>query len=279
MIRAYDIVTEQYIDIKDYIASLSNEAMLGIEGSITAMAFHPLGSTVTCTAHGFLKGQKIAIDGTTDYDGEYYITQVTDVDNFVINATFVSDETGSVYPVMDSDYYIAFLTGIEEIFTHVKKVSALKGKSVKDGNGNIMISEYELTEDRRDVFEMLLNRASDEIASPFTAYSRRIINAYKFNAYVNLDGDDTVTGDGETLKYIQFTIEEDKAYQIQEQFAVLDKKIEECLISFVMKEWYYMNSLMNDFSIEEQRYYRSLQELKSSLIKIEGKKKLTQTIV
>ena len=277
MIRAYDISNQKYLNIRDYIASLANDDSYGLQGLVTVIATHVDGIVMTCADHGLVEGQPIVVSDTANYDGSYYIETIVDKDKFTLDATFVSNETASFYPILDSDYYIAFLHGVEELFTIVKKLTALKGKMIKTEQGN-MIEEYALTEDRRDIFMMLLNQAADKASSPFIAYAKSILNWYKFNSLVNLDGTDSA-GIGEDLYYIQYTINEDRDYQVHDQLFPLDTKIQETLVSYVMKEWWRICGLMNDYALEEQRFNTLGQELRSALMKVEGTKTLKQTLV
>jgi hypothetical protein len=278
MIRAYDISNQKYLNIRDYIASIADDDSYGLQGLVTVIATHVDGIVMTCTDHGLVKGQAIVVSDTANYDGPYDIENVVDKDKFTLDVTFVANETATFYPVLDSDYYLAFLHGVEELFTNVKKFTALKGKILKDGQGNNMVEEYALTEDRRDIFMMLLNQAADKVSSPFIAYAKNILNWYKFNSLVNLDGTSS-DGIDEDLYYIQFTINEDRDYQVQDQLFPLDAKIQETLISYVLKEWWRICGLMNDYTLEEQRFNNLGQELRSALMKVEGTKALKQTLV
>jgi len=64
-------------------------------GAFTGAADNsPNGTTIQDVAHVLVEGTSITISATTNYDGTFEITDVTD-DTFVISATFVITESGS----------------------------------------------------------------------------------------------------------------------------------------------------------------------------------------
>ena len=67
----------------------------GLTGTIASSASSDGGTTVTFTdvAHGLLTGEYVTVTGTTDYNGNFLVTKLTD-DTFKITDTFVSDQTG-----------------------------------------------------------------------------------------------------------------------------------------------------------------------------------------
>lgn len=53
-------------------------------------------TTVTSADHGMNDGRRVVISGTTSYNGDFFITNVTK-DTFDISATFVADDATGIY--------------------------------------------------------------------------------------------------------------------------------------------------------------------------------------
>ena len=81
--------------------------------SIISVATHADGINVEVTAHAYVAGDWVRVTGTTDYNGDYEVLAVIDTNQFIMNATFTSTQTGSVARG-DKDYSdLESLTGIE----------------------------------------------------------------------------------------------------------------------------------------------------------------------
>ena len=72
---------------------------------ISISAFIDYNSTVanttrlTATSHGMVTGNYVYINGTTNYDGEYYVTRIN-ADSFYITKAFVANDGASVGTIM-----------------------------------------------------------------------------------------------------------------------------------------------------------------------------------
>ena len=64
--------------------------------TITGMSTHADGTQCIAAAHGFSDGDFIEISGTTNYDGAYFIENVT-TNNFTIPVTYSSTQAGTAY--------------------------------------------------------------------------------------------------------------------------------------------------------------------------------------
>lgn len=224
-----------------------------------------MATIINSTGHGLLTGQTVVITGTENYDGQYDITAIDD-DSFSIDVDFIENETGECYPLMDGKYYITFLFDIEDLFDEIKLKTAYKAKSLKSERG--ISEEIPFTEDRRDVFLLLLKAGAGELFKKIHAYSKGIINAFKFNERIDLEGD----GIFSTEYYVHFTINEDKDYQDENVYQLLDSKLKEAMIAYVLKEWYQLASLMQDFQIQQMKYDELIGEVRSAAMQAEGKK-------
>ena len=64
--------------------------------------------------------------------------------------------------------------------------------------------------------------------------------------------------------YVLYTVKLDSNWDIN-MLQSCDKNIQEALVSFCLKEWYLINRWMDDFTIEDGHYQKSLAKIKSDL--------------
>ena len=72
--------------------SQTNEA----EQDITTIATHTDGIQITVTAHDYFVSDWLHITGTTDYNGDFEVLSIINVNNFTIGRTFTTNQTGTV---------------------------------------------------------------------------------------------------------------------------------------------------------------------------------------
>lgn len=106
-------------------------------GSISAFADGGGGTvTVTSANHGLITGAKIVISGTTNYNGTFTISTVTQ-NTFKITDTWVSDDAAGSFTVAVDEYYVS------------SKIGAGRGASLKKPRKLIFyfnpVANYELT--------------------------------------------------------------------------------------------------------------------------------------
>jgi hypothetical protein len=98
--------------------------------SITAFADYNstvVGTTlVTSNTHGLVTGMYIIISGTTNYNGEYYVTRVND-NTFYITKTFVADDaTGTGEKMYQSVFYPYVYcnaeAGVEKMYANISRM-------------------------------------------------------------------------------------------------------------------------------------------------------------
>ena len=99
-------------------------------------------NTTRClaTSHGLSTGQYIDIDGTTNYDGEYYVT-VIDVNNFYISKVFVADDGASTGTAMFLNTFYPYVyceaeAGKDKMFANLSFMTAgtVRDNYLKDAN-------------------------------------------------------------------------------------------------------------------------------------------------
>jgi hypothetical protein len=231
----------------------------------------------TSPSHGYINGQFVYIEGTINYDGRYEV-DVLDEDTFeCLDCPYVSNETGGeTYPDMDYTFYIAFLFGIEEIFNEIKLKTAIQAKTLRDGNGKLMIEEIAMTEDRRDIFMYFLKEGAGRVFKKIHAYSRGIINSYKFNEQIDLDNSGVID-DSELLYYIHFAIREDLDYQDENMYPMLEAAMKDAIVAYVLKEWYLTTPFAANAQVYETRFNTLMAEITSVVMKAEGLKRVVFT--
>jgi hypothetical protein len=69
---------------------------------------------------------------------------------------------------------VIFSYVIDDIFEEVKKITAIRAKGMKDGQGKPMLDQYTMTSDERSLFDTFSKDGTTDMYSIFTPYSRRI---------------------------------------------------------------------------------------------------------
>lgn len=220
--------------------------------------------------HEFVNGQTVVIDQTDSYDGSYDITRI-DADTFSGDVDYSQEAEGVSYPLMDSVYYIVFLYDIEDIFSEVKLKTVMKARNIKTESGNILMNEIALTEDRMDMFDILIKEAANHVSLKLQAYAKGIVNAYKFNQQIAFDGG---TPAEDSPYYIHYAIKEDKDNQDENIYPLIEGKIKECLVSLVLKDWYESASMAQDYQLNSMKADELFKDIGSLLMKAEGHKRV-----
>ncbi len=306
MVKVFNTLKEQYYPFEDYSEAMTSIGLLGRKRTITSITQTiPVVATTTVAptttsgtttvsptttiaptttaaptatfhsvAHGFVTGQSVVIGETIDYDGTYLVT-VLDVDNFICDdSVYVADETsGEAYPLMDSTYYMIFLNDIETIFNSVKLFSAVRAKAIKDKNGNSMIDEFTLSEDRRDIFLVLAKQFCDKVFAKISAYAKGIQNAYIFNDHIDYDGDGTIsTLEDDYMVHMAINIE--TTLQDLNIFNLIDQKIFDAIVYGILSDWFRTQGSPEDYMLYKGLFQDSLSEIGLKTGQAEGKRSI-----
>jgi len=83
--------------------------------------------SVTATAHGLVTGQYASITGTTNYDGDFYVTRLTD-NAFYIGATYVADDGASTGTTMYLSTFYPYVhcraeSGVNEMYANLSRMT------------------------------------------------------------------------------------------------------------------------------------------------------------
>lgn len=272
MIKVFDTTNEIYLPFEDYTEAMTNTGTLGRKRTITAITEYSTASTttsatttaapattaepgniqVTSAGHGFITGQSVTIAETTNYDGTYEVT-VVDEDNFIcLECPWEGDETsGEAYPYLANSYYFAFLFLIEDLFTRVKKLSALRASAIRDKSGNKLVDEFSFTEDRRDTFLILARDACDRAFNRISGYTSIIQNAYFFNEQIDYDNDGSIsTSEDDYMVHMMVSLTtDDLNVNILPQ---VEQKLFDAIVNGILKDWFAIMGSVED-SLKHER--------------------------
>jgi hypothetical protein len=275
--KVFDTVTSLYLSFEDYTQSLTNTGLLGVVRTVTAIATHTdSNAKFTSASHGLLTGQTVTIDDTTNYNGSYIVT-VLDANTFVCeDCPYVADEvTGSAYPLMDSTYYQVFLHDIEDVFTKVKTISAVRGSAIRNKENNTLVGEFAMTEDRRDVFLLFAREVADKVFGKCSAYAKLIQNGYLFNSQVDFDADGSYALTGEESKYyIHMAISVAPTTVNINSYMQVNQTILDAIVYGVLAEWFRTKGSQEDYALYETRFTEALGRLSLQLGHAEGKRSI-----
>jgi len=176
---------------------------------------------------------------------------------------------------------VMFIYLIEDIFSEVKKITAIRARSIKNKAGDSLIDEYAMTDDELSIFSTFCKNASTDLYSIFVAFCKAITPGYLhdvgeiiplFDISTIYHPDDIIKYDNKIYKCIStsayltpvselgstiwenlpdwidtkekiiFVIDYDPEYKIN-VINFIESKIKNCLICYVLGEWYSMVGL------------------------------------
>lgn len=147
------------------------------------------------------------------------------------------------YPTL---YYI-----IEDIFNKVSAFSLYKLQAMEEG-----IDKYAITESERDFFNVVVKRAARDVFKPFSILSKDLTNALQFR---EVDVSSTSFNEALSVVYVY----EKPTYWDDNLTEVFDQKVEETLISYILKEWFKLKNLRDVYTFEQTNYDDLIKELRS----------------
>jgi len=162
------------------------------------------------------------------------------------------------YDADDEDvYYVQFIYELTVLFAKAKRRTAFRGRYAKDEQGNSLLDRYAMTADEEDFFDEMLELGSGELFNKLLAWTKNVYKSYQYKATHDF-------GVG-AASSVQFHITIPTAPYL-DLFTTVEAKIDEALVLYTIKEWYLTNRLMDDYSIEQQRYDELAGEIKSKLM-------------
>lgn len=152
---------------------------------------------------------------------------------------------------------IRFYYSQDEIFNRDSLETLFLAKQMKDDKGAAKVDDYAITEDERNIFQSLLDKAVLDIYSVFMKYTKGIPKVDTFDTDVMESTTSVDTSDD----YVEFEIRDNSAYKVS-ILKWVDRQIKEMLILHVKSGWYDIVGL----SDLEGKYFAKYQMAKSELI-------------
>lgn len=164
----------------------------------------------------------------------------------------------AAYDEDDEDvYYIQFLYELSELFDLAKKRTSFRGRRARDEEGKSLLHLYEMTDDEEDFFDEMLEEGSGEIFNTFLAWTKNVFQSYQYKAL-----HDFGSGDVNSLQY--FLTMPTAPYM--DLFNVVENKLEGALVLYTIKEWWYINRLLDDYQVDNARYKKVMDEIRGMLL-------------
>lgn len=154
----------------------------------------------------------------------------------------------------DGSYLVIFLHDLDQLFTEVKKKTAYRGRFARGDKGQSLLEQIAITDDERSYFDSVIQSAGPEVMTKLSAWARNIDQAYRYNVTFNYSQE----------KYIVFMISMSDAWDPYNLEGV-DKAIQQALVSYVVKHWYYDNRYSEDFAAEEVFHQAELNKIRRIL--------------
>lgn len=175
----------------------------------------------------------------------------------IANAETLADNNTYLQELVDNpdgSYLVIFLQDLDQLFTAVKKKTAYRGRFAKGDKGQSLLDQIAITDDERTYFDSVIQSAGPEVANKLSAWAKNIDQAYRYNVSFNYSQE----------KYIVFMISMSDSWDPYNLDGV-DKAIQEALVSYVVKHWYYDNRYSDDFAAEEVFYQSEINKIRRIL--------------
>lgn len=153
---------------------------------------------------------------------------------------------------IDDTEYPTLYYNLSSLFNKVGLMSLYKIQGL-----DIDANNFAVTEAEKDFFDLKMKTAAREVFKTFSRLSQGIPYAVQFQ----LDDLSSTSTIDESASVVY--IYQRPTYWDENIDDLFDQKVEESLISYILKEWYKLKSL-KDFYVEEERTFRDiLSEIKS----------------
>jgi hypothetical protein len=154
---------------------------------------------------------------------------------------------------------IKFYETTESLFNEIKQRTAYRSKDLVGGDGTPQFDKFAIMDDDEPFFDTLMNYAVPVVFSQLA----RIANGVTDSVFV----DEEITaliGDGSGFSLVDHDAYDDNI------LTVIDKRIRECYVQYVLKEVWSVRGLEEERKKAEMAYKEALYEMKDaawSLIK------------
>lgn len=175
----------------------------------------------------------------------------------IANAETLADNNTYLQELVDNpdgSYLVIFLHDLDQLFTAVKKKTAYRGRFAKGDKGQSLLDQIAITDDERSYFDSVIQSAGPEVANKLSAWAKSIDQAYRYNVSFNYSSE----------RYMVFMISMSESWDPYNLEGV-HKAIQEALVSYVVKHWYYDNRYSEDFAAEEVFHQAEMNKIRRIL--------------
>jgi len=155
--------------------------------------------------------------------------------------------------------YTMFYYDIDELLNTVSTYTLINTRHSKNEAGESNTDDISLTNDESALFNKLLKKGGLEIFERVSVLSKTITDAFLFDT-----SDDESTSISEAglliYKVVLPTQWDDNISKL------LDENIESALISYVIKEWFRINGIMDRYQVENENYKTLLSKIKGNVV-------------
>lgn len=148
--------------------------------------------------------------------------------------------------------YLTLYYSLSDLFNKVSILSLYKLQAMGQD-----MDKLALTENERDFFNLEIKRATRDVFTNFSVMSKNITNALQFQ-YDDLSS----TSDIDESSSVVYIIET-PTYWDNNVTQVLDQKVEEAIISYILRTWYELKNLGDIYAIEKLKYEDLTTEIRS----------------
>lgn len=153
---------------------------------------------------------------------------------------------------IDDTEYITLYYVLNDLFNKVSTFSLYKLQAMEEE-----MDKFAITESERDFFNVNIKRATRDVFKKFSVMSKGIPDALQFK----LDDVASTSSYDESLSVVY--IIDTPTYWDDNMTEALDQKVEEALISHVLKDWFKLRNLRDIYGYEKSNYNDLLTELRA----------------
>jgi len=154
---------------------------------------------------------------------------------------------------------IKFYETTLSLFNEVKQRTAYRSKDLRGQDGKSQFDSYAMMDDDEDLFDTIVDYAVPIVFSELARIAKGITNSVFVDEEIT-----ALIGDGSGFSLVDYDAYDDNI------LTVIDKRIRECYVFYILQQWWGMRGLEDERAKAENQYIRALVAMKEaawSLIK------------
>jgi hypothetical protein len=155
---------------------------------------------------------------------------------------------------------IEFYFTTEGLFSEVSLRTHYRAKTIKDQQGKSQVNDYAISEAERDAFNVFLDYAVKNVFFEMIKLTKGVTSSL----FVNVDQG------GSVLEASGFSIVDNGSFN-DNVLDLVDTKCRESIMLYIMKEWYKMIGLAEEYAKMTADYYQAIVELCNILFELRKK--------